>query len=201
MSKPVSLLRKAVGTAAVCTSFALAAVIPASAAASEWVQGEDPGIKLTAPSLTLSMGSESRQCSWKDGSTAGDTGENYGAEASFKVRNTMADKNELRCLQPKDTVTLPFELSKSFHVEEEEPGEFVVQMWGNEPPFLYTPWQYYNQLGAYDTATWVNGSEGNPSTIVFDDAIVGQGSLSKVPVRISGTVEVTTPSGGLLTVQ
>lgn len=72
-----------------------------------------------------------------------------------------------------------------FSVSHESPfGDFGGNWW-LDPVWVEVP--------------FVNGSESEPSTIVFDDTVIGHLDADESPITATGTLEVTTNSGGLLT--
>lgn len=76
-------------------------------------------------------------------------------------------------------------------------GNYAVELSGGGPvsgPWSGTTWRH--------TATqlpFVNGGPGVSSRIVLDDVQIGYDQATYQPVRASGTLTVTTPAGGLVT--
>lgn len=62
-----------------------------------------------------------------------------------------------------------------------------------------SPYGNYGGTGETFTGTWVNGSEGTPSTLTFAEAQLGLLSGSGLPITLSGTFNVTTKAGTVLT--
>lgn len=68
---------------------------------------------------------------------------------------------------------------------------------------LQSPWEAHYH-GSASTADWVNGSGSSPSTMTFSNDQIGyipSGGGFNPSVYLNGTLNVTTASGGLLTIQ
>lgn len=63
-----------------------------------------------------------------------------------------------------------------------------------------SPWGAYEGVGSYGgqfEGTWTNGSGGTPSRITFANADIG--SSASQSIRLSGTLDATTDTGGIVT--
>jgi hypothetical protein len=70
--------------------------------------------------------------------------------------------------------------------------------WGSEKGEQFHPWGAYYKQRASTVGDFTNGSGSTPSTLTFSEDLVS--SSSSFAVSISGTLTVTTSTGGLLTI-
>ena len=78
----------------------------------------------------------------------------------------------------------------------------AVQLYGTNSSFQTSPFGYYHQWGSSSPAVgdFTNGSGGTSSTLKFASDEIGYVEAGKGALRVSGTLTVTTSTGGLLTI-
>jgi hypothetical protein len=77
-----------------------------------------------------------------------------------------------------------------------------VELFGIGAPFLVEPWNgHYTQIRTPALGDFTNGSGATSSILVFSKDEIGFDENSKNSIYITGTLKVTTSTGGLLTLQ
>lgn len=77
------------------------------------------------------------------------------------------------------------------------PGAYYVELM----PFAGQQSPFGEMFGVRAKATWANGTALTPSTITFNETLVGNDFLTAGPVTVSGSLQVATASGGLVTIE
>lgn len=175
--------------AAVAAVMALGALAASASASVVPAYFSGSSFKVTAPSgITLKRsGTEPKVCTptWTITGSAQLNGFTFGnvqgGETKFTCPSgtsfTIGFVGEARY----DTVTGQYSLYVNY-----DPGYSLVSPWGS-----------YYENSAFSGA-WVNGSGSTPSTLTYTNAVVGH-TTAGAPISIEGTLNVTTSTGGLLT--
>jgi hypothetical protein len=192
--KTTSLPRRSALAIAVVVALAFGAVTVASASAAEWVQGQSK-MKWSASTISLEKGGKVVNCSspsmlgsppllgateWGEG---GVTNSSWYASISCEGKTT-------------------FQLCACFSTEGSAGGGvytvYLYNRWTAYPSYQ-SPFGTYGQEAAEGTFT--NGSVGKPSKLAFTDAVVGYTVSGGSPITMDATFDVTTSTGGLLTLE
>lgn len=190
--------RKSRVVAAVVTALALSVAVTASASASEWAQGES-SMKWSATTITLKKGGNTVTCSSpalngslplmgarnSEGTATGMVGNYYFHALVSCSGNTKFEF--CPCIQDNGS---------------EGEGIFAISTYnwlsGSFP-------EYVSPFGAYSQGemegVFTNGSAGKPSTLTYSNDVVGETVSGAEPITMSATFNVTTGTGGLLTLQ
>lgn len=191
MGISTSLQRRSALAIAVVAALAFSAIATASASATEWVQGNTT-MKWSNSTITLKKGESSATCSASGtGTTTNSGGFANGSvtNGGFVVKASCLGGTKVEfcaCIMAEKSIGA---------------GVYAVKMWnwwGGLPPYT-SPFGAYAQGSAQ--ATFTNGSGGTASTLSFSNATLGATEPGGVPITISGTFNVTTGSGGLLTIK
>lgn len=162
---------------------ASAAIVPAKFSSSS--------LKLTTSGITVKKnGAEAKTCTpaltlegYYDGWRAW-IGNQQGGEAKFHCPNNVTYLTMAMLAEPKyDTVSGAYSLKFSGCC-----GSSMMSPYGS-----YMPWST-----GY-TGAWANGSESAASTLSFNETLIGSTVSGSHKITISGTFDVTTPGGGLVT--
>jgi len=176
---------------------ALAAFAASSAMAEEaptiW---SGSSIKISSPSgVTVEKnGAEPKVCTTQTyGSATGSTS----IEGIFGAYNRMDFTTKLSCPNSK-ALTLWF-YYPSHAVYNTSTGKYLVDF--NQGEILESPWgQYYVSSEAEIRGTFTNGSGATPSTLTVSHVPIGNlGGTTGPTLTLTGTFNVTSGSGGLLT--
>lgn len=177
-------------TAAVA-AMALSALVAASASAAIVpAKFSSSSIKMSTSGITLKRGGLEPKTCTQAGSLAG-TGEGGG----YLVNNQWDGSAKFGC----------------------SGLELIMVFWGNSSydtvanryfltlksyeiyPFRSPYGEYWQRINLPSSGTWVNGSGLTPSTVTFTDQLIGYTLSGNKPITISGTFNVTTSGGGLVT--
>jgi hypothetical protein len=164
---------------AVCALFALTAS-SAFAAPATW--SASGSMKWTTSSYSLSYNGSSLTCtpyapSWAVGGAGGSTFSYFGKPASA-CGGAFSN----------------FELTVNGNASQAG-GVYSLTVAGGA--VNASPFGGYNQVAAVGTFT--NGSGATPSKVTFTNVTIGTHGTTGLPLKITGTFNVTTGSGGLLT--
>jgi hypothetical protein len=146
-------------------------------------------LKLTSSGLTLKRnGTEAKSCNFK--STP--TGETAEGNTAAWVFNEATGLTWVKCAEGK---YLTMGLFVHAHFDTSTSRYFLTLV---EQGGLTSPWgEWFQSPQGKANGTWVNGSALTPSTLVFEESVIGNTTGGNI--TLTGTINVTTSSGGLIT--
>lgn len=173
-------------------AMAMSALVASSASASiVAAKFSSSTFKLTTTGITVKRsGAEAKAC------TPSAQTEGFWDGASFWIGNQPGGETKLSCPSATNLTMVLYGQPKYDTVT----GEYFLKVADFGTYSLTSPWGSYKQVtGSGSTGTWVNGSGATPSTLTFNEAWIGSTVSGSQKITISGTFNVTTTSGGLIT--
>lgn len=187
--------KKVLATLAVaCVAFA---AVGASSAMAEVVNGKwSAGTIKLALSGTLTVkrnGGEAKTCEMPAGPATGQAV--TGSGAAFAWNDSVTGETKFSC----GSAQLALYFSEMLAHYDTTTGKYSVQLL-KVGPQASSPWGNYN-VGFYGkpSGEFTNGSGTTASTLSFNEALVGGLVSDSSKITVTGTFNVTTTSGGLLT--
>jgi hypothetical protein len=208
MRTSISSLRKRTAITVAAAALALCVIGAGSASAAEWVQGTTT-MKWSASSISLKKnGGSATTCNWGNITGSGLYGAKNGPSfPHYKggVSNNLYAGNYTQVSCPG---TSSFSLCSCIGYAKST-GEGVYslrlyQQWFSVSSFG-SPYGTWTQLGLGESeasrGTFTNGSGETPSTLTFNEVEIGKTFPLEEPITLSATFNVTTATGGLLTLK
>lgn len=183
-------LAAAIALLATCALFASAA--SASLVAAKF-SAEEFNFSASGAYTLKRNGAEAKTCELKSSLEGG----LFGSQSNFLVSNGTFGESIFTCPN-----TLGGRLEMLYRGEalyDNVAGTYSLHVLDYTGQEFVSPFGYYLQSAEQkDRGTWTNGSGATSSTVTFKEAPIGHDSGGKT-ITFSGTLKVTTPSGGLVT--
>jgi hypothetical protein len=181
-------------TAAVASLALTALVVASASAAIVPAKFSGPEFKVSTTGLTVKRnGLEPKTCTFKP-ATVGLT-----ESEQFYILDNFEGDTKLLC--PNGSTPLQMIL-RGVARYDNVAGTYSLHVNDYTTTNLYGPWGSYWQqskvVGGGFNGTWVNGSGATASTVTFSNQTFGY-TAAGLKMTMEGTVKVTTPSGGLIT--
>jgi len=124
-------------------------------------------------------------------------GGQFGSQSVFLVGNASFGEARWVCLSsPNNYLEMVYMGEAQYDTVT---GVYSLRVSDYNQHTLLSPYgSYWQESEGKDRGTWTNGSGTTPPTVTFTEAKIGRDTSGK-PITFSGTMKVTTLSGGLVT--